>query len=403
MSGANPNAATTQIPGTVEVDNLTVNGAVSAPAASIPLSAVSGSGGASGGGALGVNARLMGWYAALANRDYARVNVAVFGDSITAGQGATTHPRGFSRLLAARFRQRLGLATGGVGYINGTDTLPSPTFTWPAALASAPGPNINYSPAATATVLSGVGQTITFTVTGDSADIMWLGLPSGGTFSWKVDAGATTNVSTVLGSATDGQITHVSLGAAGSHTVTITWVSGTCYVDGLVVYNGDFSAGILTHDCGHSGWGAFDWANDLVSGTAYWAQAVAALSPNLLLIILGANDVGSGRTVAQFQTSLSSIITFIRGTVANIPVGIVALPAQSTFASTWPSYVSAMYAAAAGDASNLSMVIDLSQRMPNVDATLTYGVWNDIVHPTDKGHSMIADNLASMLVPASLL
>ena len=54
------------------------------------------------------------------------------------------------------------------------------------------------------------GQSITFSLNGDAADIMWTPAGFGGTFSSAVDGGAATNVSTNRTGTVDGKLTHVS-------------------------------------------------------------------------------------------------------------------------------------------------------------------------------------------------
>lgn len=336
---------------------------------------------------------LQGWYARLAQRDTARADVVILGDSLTNGQGATQIGRRYTTRTATRLRQRLGLTAGGVGYISASNTGES-TFTWPAAAAggTAPSQNTDYGVNRYITFLGSSGQAITFTVTGDSVDIM--SYNNAGVFSYSVDGGAATNIPGTSGVEV---VTHVSLGSAGSHTVTLAWVSGSVFIDGLVVYNGDYTAGVHVHAGGHYGWSTVEWTGG-GTGSTQWPGAIAALTPDLIGIELGLNDITYPTTSADFQTNLANLIGYIRAGITDPdpPIVLIAMPARQSTAATWPAYVDAMYAVAAADSKVL--VCDLGQRVPGYDAD-AWSLYYDGVHPNDAGHALIADALTEFLLP----
>lgn len=337
------------------------------------------------------------WYAAIANRDNARANVVLLGDSITAGQGASTYANGYSRRLAKILRQRLGLPIGGTGFVPAGNAGVT-GYTWPASPSTSIPSNTDYGLSRNILNFQNAGDSVTFTVTGDSADIITLG--NFGTISWKVDGGAATNISGGPGSPTP-YLTHISLGSAGQHTVTVTSVSaGGGFIDGLIVYNGDYASGVTVHDAGHYGWATVQWSGGS-TGSGNWPASVAAMNPGVVGICLGTNDIGFPLTAAQFQTNLTSVIADIRAalTAPLPPFVLVALPAPAAYASgTWQPFIDAMNNVAAADSSVL--VADLSLRLPG-GAVDTLGLHAaDGLHFTNKGHAVIADALASFLLPA---
>ncbi|MGH7196402.1 MAG: SGNH/GDSL hydrolase family protein [Candidatus Saccharimonadales bacterium] len=355
------------------------------------------------------------WTTGLANRHYARCNVVCLGDSITEGQGATEADRRWAARLRDNLRTRFqttGVSGGGRGFLGAAGSGES-SFTWPATIAGSPAVASTLGPKSQFVQLNGSGQSITYSLTGDSADIMWTQVPFGGTFSWQVDGGAATNVSTNGGSTVDGILTHISLGVGqGAHTLTLNWVSGNAVIDGVVEYSGDYAAGIQVHDAGHYGWQTSDWTGALASGGSGPAAAINALSPTALVITLGVNDQYANVTPATFQSNLTSIIGQLRA-VDSAPYPSIVLnmlpprQGQSGFTYPWSQYVTAAWNVAAADTggpggTSLVTVMDftLGPRMPSADSD-SYGVWQsgDLVHPSNKGHSLIADYLTSFLLP----
>lgn len=338
------------------------------------------------------------WFAALANRQFARCNVICLGDSITEGQAASTFDNAWRSRLRDMLRSTFptpGVAGGGRGYLNltGTGEL---SFVWPSTISGAP-PGVSTGPKGSGLQFNQAGHQVVYNLTGDFADIMWEQVPLGGTFSWKVDAGAATNVSTNGGSTVDGKLTRIALGG-GAHTLTLAWVSGTLNIDGVIEYNGDSAAGLQVHDCGHYGWQTSSWL-----GVSPW-NAIAALNPALVIITLGVNDQFLNVVPATYGANLASIISNIRGALsAPFPSFVLnMLPArtgQAGFTYPWQQYVNAAWNVAGADSSgiggaSLVSVMDYTQgnRMPGADIDI-YTLWQpaDLVHPSNKGHQLLAD------------
>jgi lysophospholipase L1-like esterase len=360
----------------------------------------------------GHGSKLQGWFAALANRAGARANVVILGDSITAGQGATAFPNCYAQLLPVALNARFptpGLATHGRGFLPPVIPPSNPTtFTPPYVTVANPanliagslfgfGPNLE-----TWDISHTAANTLTYSLTGDSADILWAGSSGNGTFSWKVDAGATTNVSTNI-AFTPAAVTHVSLGSAGAHTLTITNVSGgPTYITGVIEYNGDFAKGIQVHDCGFSGSTTGFWTTG--GGNTSGSASLPTLSPSLVVIALGVNDNASSISAATSAANITSLIADIRTNFSpHPPILILAMYNAASDGPTtpaqWAAYVQAMYGVAAADSQ--VDVLDMTLRMPSTSAAVTWSLYaGDGIHPVNSGHQMIADAVCQFLSPA---
>jgi lysophospholipase L1-like esterase len=356
-------------------------------------------------------------FAGLAGRLSARCNIVCLGDSITEGEGATGPPStGFENRWLARLRDMLrsrfptqGLTGGGRGFIGAAST-GELTFAWPATASQTLGTG-TAGPKAKFLQLAGTGQSITFNLLGDTADIMWAQVPYGGTFSWAVDGGTATNVSTNGSSLVDGKLTHIALGPAGPHTLVLSWVKGQSNIDGVIEYNGDYATGIQLHDAGHYGAQTSTWTSALNGGSVSGpAAAIAALSPSAVIITLGVNDQYLGVVPATYQSRLQTIITDLKATLPSpYPTFLLnMLPPrvnQSSYTYPWSQYIAAAQNVAAADTSgpggtSVVAVMDFTAApsMPGAD-TDVYGFWEagNLVHPSDKGHQRIADCLAEYL------
>ncbi len=154
-------------------------------------------------------------------------------------------------MLRARY-PTAGLTGGGRGFIGAAPTGET-SFTWPTTLAGSPYTATTGGLKAKFVQLGASGQSVTFSLTGDSADIMWMQVAFGGTFSWAVDGGSATKISTNGASTADGKITHIPLGSSGPHTLVLSWVSGKSNITGVIEYNRDHGQGIGVLDAATTG------------------------------------------------------------------------------------------------------------------------------------------------------
>jgi lysophospholipase L1-like esterase len=232
-----------------------------------------------------------------------------------------------------------------------------------------------------------------------SVKIMYFDAGVAGSFTWKINSGGTTtitNAGTLEGALSAG-ITITS-----GQVLTIAWVSGSAFPEGIIHYAGDESSGLTFHGCGHFGWnsgtGSAGWQQ---AGSGFdWRPAIAKLSTGAVAIMLGINDATSGGgnfTGAQFQTSITTMITYLRGnaSLASLPV-LLLIPykANETVvdAGGWAAYAAALRAIEA----SVSQVhcIDLNYRMPSI-ASDTNSLYYDTVHPANAGHAVAGEIVAA--------
>lgn len=351
-----------------------------------------------------------GLWTAIANRNSARVDIPVIGDSITGGFGATQYANTWvqqaNKALRAAYPTANG-ANGGLGFIPVLTA--GNVMTWP--ITSTVQTANNIGPARDQPSFAQAGQGFTFTAPPGttSVRVMYLDSTNAGTFTYKVGSGGTT---TVTNAGTGKDILTASIPISGGQLLTVAWASGSVYLDGLVHFAGDEGSGITLHPCGRPGWCAGNEASTGWQQAAFaginWQQSYANGFPTVppaFAVMLGVNDssaTGGNRTAAQFQADLAGLIASIRGgaaALANLPVIIIApYGHNATYADPggWPAYVAAMRTVAAADPVG-AVVIDLSYLMsfPAATGPLQYDSW----HPNDLGHAYVGSLVAGALEP----
>lgn len=346
---------------------------------------------------------------AIANRDLSRCDIPVIGDSITEGQGATAMANRWTsratRALRTAYPTLANGSSGGLGFIpvlNSGET----TFTWPVTrTAGSASTYIGVGPTRLASSMNS-GNTPTFQWTAPagttSVKIMYFDSSVAGSFSYKVNSGATTTVTNA--NTGDGKLT-AAVPITGGQVLTIAWVSGNAFVEGIVHYAGDESSGITLHSCGHFGWNSGTGTSGWMQAAAGfdWRPSVAALIPSggAVAIMLGTNDsepAGGNFTGQQFQASLQALVTYLRGYsgLTNKPLLLV-IPYQPNVTTVdpggWAAYAAAIRAVAAANIA--TYVIDLNYRLPSVASG--GGLYADTVHPSDLGHGLIGETVGAAL------
>lgn len=348
------------------------------------------------------------WVAARSAVASAPATIVAVGDSITEGSHASDRAHRWLDVLRTSLRTRLGLAAGGVGYT-------------PAAFSSGlRGDGMSWTTAATITggwsdmAFAGFGYrglqstsagTITWSVLGSSADLWYLTFSGGGSFSWRVDGGSPTTISTDSVTWATARTT-IALGADDVHTVTVTWVSGAVGVCGISAYHGDATSGIHVVDAAHYGYSTGAYlgllGSDPTADEAAAVQtAIGALGPDLVIVALGAGDyIDHAYSTTDCAAHITTLVSTYIGQGASVlvmgayrVVDSVVAPGQD---QTWASYLSAMQAAAVAAG---AAWLDLSATMPQADTTGSGYYHTDGVHPNDAGHAHIAGLLLDILAP----
>ncbi|HYH74795.1 MAG TPA: SGNH/GDSL hydrolase family protein [Candidatus Saccharimonadales bacterium] len=342
------------------------------------------------------------WSNAVKNRNTAPATWVAWGDSFTEGQGASSMQERWTNETLGSLRSTFPTTgvTGGVGYLPGFYSVYGPDSTWTPYTAA--GGNHwweDWGGSLGNRIISlQTGGYETFTVTGTSVDIMY-SQGAGGTFSYKVDNGTAVNVNTT-GSYIPSKKVNVSLGTPGTHTVTVTGVSGTSYFEGIMAYNGDETKGIRMYDAGHSG----ATTDDYVYSTWDQAEITASAKADLVTIELGANDfLSASATPAQVTTNLQDMIDSIRSkaTTHSTHQPSIALVIPWDFSAygpvngySWNDFADAIRDVATNDTS--VGLLDLT--VTGTPAGTGGGLYaSDGLHPSDAGHAAIATAVASYI------
>jgi lysophospholipase L1-like esterase len=240
----------------------------------------------------------------------------------------------------------------------------------------------------------GASGSVAWTVTGTSADIWYRQVSGGGSFTWKIDSGSTTTVSTA---GADSWIKlNVSLGSSGSHTVTVARTVGTVTIGGLMVYNNDATAGVQLYDAAVAGIRTDQYLGNAAfdAGTPEYTlfkAAVATIAPDLISIFLGVNDsLQNAQTPTQCAANLTTLITDMKALAKRPDIVLIASYDQPD-GTSWSSYRTQIVNLAATQGVTL---LDLYSLMPSASTTTYY---NDGIHPNDAGEIQIANHFSDVV------
>jgi lysophospholipase L1-like esterase len=348
---------------------------------------------------------LRAFFAAIANRANAPVDIVFMGDSITEGAGASTKGNRWQDLLRDALRAKWQPAgiVGGEGYVPAYSYYNNRfTYTGTTTQPSTDGLGL-------LGITMSTSATATLTFTGTALDVFVANQSGGGTVTVAVDGAASgtgfASISTAAGVKTNGVATRVGGLTAGAHTVVITCTAGPVIFEGVMVYNGDESLGIRIWNHAHSGQTASVWT----SGTSVWTGAVTAIQPALVVYMMGTND---------WRTATGPLDAI--GYANNIKTGVSALRAVCT---TPPSVLLiAPYKPATGTNTGSigfqrfnRALLEVPKLMSDVMPVNLYSLMGgeglqasqlglliaDGIHPSDKGHQFITDVLIDKLAPQS--
>ena len=233
--------------------------------------------------------------------------------------------------------------------------------------------------------------------------------PGDGVFEVVVDGTVKATID-AAGTAQD-KTQRVDLGSVASRVVVIRWKSGAPVRVAGISFNTSLT-GVRWLDAAHSGgWADLYAYGDRASGSlqmpARNMEQLAAFAPHLVIVALGANDMGGNWseiiTADQWKTSLRDLFGRIRAAAPN--AGIVLLhgaqrieDAKPTQARDYPGklaeFEAAARAAAAGDPFVTVLYESTIWAPRTTDPQDPLGWLADTVHPSDFGHAQIAKYLA---------
>lgn len=344
------------------------------------------------------------WYRALANRYFAPADVMVIGDSISEGGSATDIEYRWLHRFRDLIRSRFPTpgVTGGQGYISALFVAQTFPHGW--VYGGNLGPDNLQGFGLRSARLSNPDGYIARTFTGTGVRIFYAKNPDGGTFNVKVDGGSPTTVDTAAGGVYDaGAHVDIALGAAGSHTVEVTWSGGgaNVFIGGMLLMNGDEAAGVRVVDASHWGIKAADYGSD-TGAAGFIQQYVNGVKPALTIVALGGNDFFGNIPPADFKADIEYIVSQIKAATTDKPTSILLLSEYRLYATQtyeWSEYRGALKDIAAADPDNVAFV-DLYDRWPAGDGVDHLDVLDgDNTHPNNAGHAMLANYVTEFVTP----
>lgn len=228
------------------------------------------------------------------------------------------------------------------------------------------------------------GSALTFTSDLAGTDVEVAYFNNSAPFTVSIDGGPAHTV-TPNQSEQGGSIYKVSGLADTSHTVTIAAISDGPKVIPLGV-NVSRSTGLIVDNVSRGGAMAALWTNPAY-GSRGWATNQLALTPDVVHVALGVNDLNWGRTTDQTINDLSGLLTEIRTQWPDADIILYGQYAPSADAmvqtprsdADWADYISQLHGVA--DAFDVPLV-DLYGPSGGYDAANSAGLMGDTVHPS---------------------
>ena len=266
-------------------------------------------------GARSQEAQMRSWSVAASRADTTPANVVFLGDSTTAGGSSTTRLGSYQRLIAAEFG-RFWDYSPGQGYVNFTATQPGG---WTPKIVDSLG-------SVAADNRSGLSYGSVTAASGTRLDI-WAPIAAGVTTFYGMDPASAGTLNFYNGNF--GPIGTTTTGAiAGGRAYTFPFpanesrfnirvTGGTASVEGVMLYDGDYSRGVRVWDATVNGSDASVFAADSGVGLN-WADGFDTIDPDLLVYSPGAAECIASTNPATFITNLTTVITNAR---AKAPLG----------------------------------------------------------------------------------
>lgn len=328
---------------------------------------------------------------AIANRDTAKVDIVVVGDSLTEGFNATTRAESYCNVMADRLAAHLGQPTGHARWVPASPNAIDPVWSNSGGAAAE---NAGYGIGKFALYLPASGWA---QVTQD-CDRITLLYPRfsflAGTFRVYVDGvlQATLNHS---GSPTRSSLAWDSGALAyGPHTLRIEADALGCNIEGAYFHRGDHD-GLRVWNGGHAN------ASTNYFRSGVWCSGLADTVPAQLVVInLASNDTYWNWGAATTQAYLEQTIDLINTAATVDPSVVLVVPWRNNYEasdSAWDDEVRRpIYRAAQ---SRGAAVCDLGRILGQV-ADNTWGLYDEGVHPNTLGQRLAGEALARWLLDA---
>ncbi|MDF2444289.1 MAG: hypothetical protein JWR01_2492, partial [Subtercola sp.] len=195
-----------------------------------------------------------------------------------------------------------------------------------------------------------------------------------------------------------------------SHVIEVTYGSGTVFVEGVWLFNGDENRGIHVVEGAQSGSATWQFStastddrSPASSGVSSWIDSIDRFAPSLVTMAWGTNDI-STKTPGQIGVDTANVINLLR---SHTQVPILLTPpfqrATDGPKCTWAELRTTLQGVAA--ANSTVDFFDFGQYIPKLSGAggSDPDHWlYDSIHPNDAGHHEMGRVLAAKLsaVPA---
>lgn len=266
------------------------------------------------------------------------------------------------------------------------------TGTWTPSDQNAPTPSYGVDIASVSSTDIATPGKYVLTTTSTDISVHYLKQSGGGSFRWNVDGGGWTTVSTANATNLFATLDITGLSNA-SHILTIeVTVAGT----GVILMGADCkitgSNGVRIHKLGNGGLTAEN-ATDV--DATIWEAGIAALAPNLVIVLLGTNDHSHDVVPATFGTQITTLITRIRAARANTDILLLS-PAANDLTETYDlsDYVTVLRDLAVTEE---TAMVDFYLNLPDYTAGNARGLYSNTTHLNANGGQVGASLLVRML------
>lgn len=331
-------------------------------------------------------------------------NLVVIGDSIAEGAVAPAYHASWPMLAQDALRTLVG-RTGGIGYVPATSTTGAVVPAIPATVVgtydgwryglggravflTAPGDHATYASQ----------QTTQVRVRYSKIDVAAGGLK---VFIDDVETVTLSSNPGVGGQPSGGHVWTSGPLTPGPHTVRVEpsvpgWVG---VLEGVDFIDGDEAAGVRVYNAGHYGGQASDFVGPMMGPS--W-QSVAAAQPDLVIIMLGANDI----TFSSVSAFLASIDQMISKVPAGVPVMLMGCYLIGQYGddpamiAKWQQMQTGLRAKATGRVAYLDLAPHWPKLLP--DGSTNSGLMfesTNASHPNGAGHALIAQVVTAALGP----
>lgn len=242
--------------------------------------------------------------------------------------------------------------------------------------------------------------TATITYFGDKISLRYVRTATGPTAATVTWDGTSVGPLNANGTESAGLMVTYGNNEFGFHTLVVTPNNGPLIIEGVEWYDTDipfFNVNSIKLNLGeHAGFGAKDWAgaNNNWSASLTGGDAFTGIG----VICLDVNDIGAGRTPAQYKADLKTIVSRVDTRLSSTSLSwmFITLPTNQDVTA----YRDAAYEAASDIGINRAIVYDMGGLRPPSRAWGTV-LSGDGSHLTDAGHIWVAALLGEVLDPTN--